>query len=288
MIQPFREKIWFDSGILSCDRIEEGLLAAGYTVYEVVRVINGKILFEAEHISRLRISARNAGFDLWLSDAQISEWLALLISENGSPDGNIELSANYRNDTCPHTRHIMAWYIPHSYPSAEDYQYGVPTVFYFSERVNPGTKYRNIPLKDAARAMMQARQAYEVVLVDKQGMVTEGSRSNIFFADKNTLFTAPVEKVLPGITRMKVVELARRAGIELIEKCIPYQGIDTMEAAFMTGTSPKVLPIRIMEETLFDTTHPLLLQTMQLYNDYIDEYLNRSRSETPGISGTDH
>jgi branched-chain amino acid aminotransferase len=275
MIQPFREKIWFDDSILSCDRIEEGLLAAGYTVYEVVRVMDGHILFEQDHLRRLRVSARNAGFDLWLSDSQISHWLAKLVSENGSPDGNIELSVNYRNETCPHTRHIMAWYIPHVYPSSGDYETGVPTVFYFSERVNPGTKYRNMPLKEAARAMMDARQAYEVILVDKQGMITEGSRSNIFFIHENTICTAPVDKVLPGITRMKVVELAKHAGIEVVEKCIHYQEIEKQEAAFITGTSPKVLPIRQIENTNFDIAHPLLVHIIQLYDDCIRQYLSR-------------
>lgn len=269
MITPFREYIWFDEEIFACDRVDERLLSQGYTVYEVIRVISGRLIFLHDHLHRFRASARNSGFDLWLSDEEITQKLYDMIKANGSPDGNIELTATYQPDACPHVRHIMAWYIPHSYPSVQQYQHGVDTLFYFSERVSPNTKYRNMPLKEAARAIMESKGVYEVILVNKQGWVTEGSRSNVFFVKGNELFTAPQNLVLMGVTRHKVIHLARIHGIPVKEEKIHYESLARFEAAFLTGTSPKVLPLRSIEQFTFNVDNAVMRSLMQWYDELL-------------------
>ena len=273
MIIPFQPFIWINSEVIQCDRVEEALLNEGRTVYEVVRVMNGKILFLEDHITRLEQSARLAGFELWQSLGQIRAALMQMCTANGFPEGNLEISANYRSDSCPVHRHLMAWYIPHSYPSPEQYQEGVDTLFYFSERVNPNAKYRNQPLKEAANAIINNRRIYEVVLVDRQGNITEGSRSNLFLIKNNALYTAPAAQVLLGITRMKILEIAGEYGIKLIEQPIPHAQLSTFESAFITGTSPKVLPVRTIENHTMIPQHPLTLSVMKHYDAMIAEYI---------------
>lgn len=269
MIKPYREYIWFDNDIFACDQIDERLLSQGYTVYEVIRVINGRFIFLRDHLHRFRASARNSGFDLWMSDDEIEQKLYAMLDANGSPDGNIELSANYQPEACPNIRHIMAWYIPHAYPAPVQYEEGVEAIFYFSERISPNTKYRNVPLKDAARAMMESQGVYEVILVNKQGWVTEGSRSNVFFVKGNELYTAPQDMVLMGVTRHKVIHLARMNGIPVRQEKIYYESLGQFEAAFLTGTSPKVLPLRRIENSTFDVRNPLLQNLRQWYDDML-------------------
>ncbi|MGC8865456.1 MAG: aminotransferase class IV [Bacteroidales bacterium] len=269
MIKPFREYIWFDNDIFTCDQVDERLLSKGYTVYEVMRVINGRLIFLHDHLHRFRASARNSGFDLWLSEEEITSKLYAMIQANGAPDGNIELSANYQPEACPNIKHIMAWYIPHSYPEALQYEQGVNTIFYFSERISPNTKYRNVPLKEAAKAMMESQGAYEVILVNQQGYVTEGSRSNIFFVKETELYTAPQDMVLMGVTRHKVIHLARMNGIVVRQEKIHYETLGQFQAAFITGTSPKVLPVRKIEEYTFDVHNSLMRSIMQWYDELL-------------------
>lgn len=269
MIKPYKEYIWFDNDIFACDQIDERLLSQGYTVYEVIRVINGRLIFLHDHLNRFRASARNSGFDLWLSEDEITSRLYAMIEANGSPDGNIELSANYQPEAWPNIRHIMAWYIPHSYPAPVQYEAGVDALFYFSERVSPNTKYRNVPLKEAARAIIESQGVYEVILVNKQGWVTEGSRSNVFFVKENELYTAPQDMVLMGVTRHKVLHLARMNGVIVRHEKIHYESLGQFDAAFLTGTSPKVLPLRRIEEYTFDVKNQLMRNMMQWYDELL-------------------
>ncbi len=269
MIKPYKEFIWFDKDIFVCDQVDERLLSAGYTVYEVIRVIKGRLIFLRDHLHRFRASARNTGFDLWLSDEEITEKLYAMIEANGNPDGNIELSANYQPEACPNIKHIMAWYIPHSYPAPLQYEQGVEAIFYFSERISPNTKYRNVPLKEAARAMMESKGVYEVILVNKQGFVTEGSRSNVFFVKNQELYTAPQDMVLMGVTRHKVLQLAYMNSVVVRQEKILYEGLGQFEAAFLTGTSPKVLPLSKIEDFNFDVHNSLMRNMMFWYDELL-------------------
>ena len=71
--------------------------------------------------------------------------------------------------------------IPHAYPTSEDYKQGVPTLTYSAMRENPGVKYINTDLRTRTNRLIKQKQVYEVLLVDKEGYITEGSRSNVFF-----------------------------------------------------------------------------------------------------------
>ncbi|NQU34922.1 MAG: aminotransferase class IV [Bacteroidetes bacterium] len=103
------------------------------------------------------------------------------------------------------------------------------------------------------------------MLVDENGFVTEGSKSNIFFLKENTLITPKTEQVLPGITRMKVIQIARRMGIKLLEEKISNKSLKLYESAFISGTSPKILPIRNIDEIQFNTKNDTIKKVMDEY-----------------------
>ncbi|HAL65108.1 MAG TPA: aminotransferase class IV, partial [Bacteroidales bacterium] len=91
MIIPYRKYIWMDDKIIEATQIDENIFFQGLTVYEVIRVIKGKLLFLEDHLKRLENSAFNAGFQLSLSQMEITRRLYEMLKANGSPDGNIEL-----------------------------------------------------------------------------------------------------------------------------------------------------------------------------------------------------
>ena len=103
--------------------------------------------------------------------------------------------------------------------------------------------------------------------------VTEGSRSNIFFLRGDEVFTTPSEAVLLGVTRQKILEACAAAGIRVTERYTSREEIGTYEAAFVSGTSPKVLPIASAGPVQMDPQHALLRRIMKLYDEICEESL---------------
>ena len=279
MIIPLRKYIWMDDKITEATQIDENIFSQGLTVYEVIRVIKGKLLFLEDHLKRFENSARNMGFQLSLSQKEITYRLYEMLHANGSLDGNIELDVNYRPDSFSPKQTFVAWYIPHHYPTEEEYRQGVKTGLFYYERKDPNIKYRNIDLKEKVKIFIEKNKIYESLLVDDGGAVTEGSKSNVFFIKENQFFTPPLSKVLPGVTRQKIIYLINKQNIVLNEGNIYVKTLNTYEASFLTGTSPKVLPIAFINEQSYNVNHPLLHFIMKSYDDIIESYLNE------GING---
>ena len=112
-----------------------------------------------------------------------------------------------------------------------------------------------------------------MILVDEQGRVTEGSRSNILFFRGDRVCTTPDEAVLLGVTRTRILEACRGVGIPVEQVYVKAEEIGTYEAAAVCGTSPKVLPICAVGEVKMDVNHPLLRRVMALYDQVCEKSL---------------
>jgi D-alanine transaminase len=78
----------------------------------------------------------------------------------------------------------------------------------------------------------------------RNGLITEGSRSNIFFVIDNTLFTHPESNyVLSGITRKNILRIAHESGIKIREEALQENRIRFVTEAFITNTSAEITPV---------------------------------------------
>jgi D-alanine transaminase len=78
----------------------------------------------------------------------------------------------------------------------------------------------------------------------RNGLITEGSHSNIFFVINGTLFTHPESnQVLSGVTRKNVLKIAQDAGISIREEAVQENRIRFIQEAFITNTSAEVTPV---------------------------------------------
>jgi len=141
----------------------------------------------------------------------------------------------------------------------------------------PHAKVQNPGLRDRANRKISEKGFFEVLLVDSEGHITEGSRSNVFFIKNETLYSSPVEDILEGITRIKVMQLCQNAGIKVVESAIDSTTLDQFQAAFLTGTSPMILPICAIDNIIYKTDLPLLIKLRELYNQLIENYLEPRR-----------
>ena len=231
------------------------------SVYEVVRVTDGRPVFLEEHYSRLEKSLAAMGRVPEFSCEELRECIADLVSESGIKDHNIKIEADVEGFS-------RLYLSPTHYPEPEMYRTGVKTDLFRGERRSPNVKMMDRELREATDEVIRKGGLYEVLLVDRNGQITEGSRSNVFFIKDGEVFTAPAEKVLLGVTRSKIIEIIRAMGVTLHEEAVDAGDIGSFDAAFISGTSPKVLPIASAGETLFDVNEPILRKIMEKYDEY--------------------
>lgn len=221
------------------------LIIKGRPLYEVIRVMDGKPLFYSEHISRLHNSARLAGTEIPVADGELKSQVAELLELNNLNSGNFKIIFSEGQ--------LSVFKVRHKYPDKTMYEGGVDTVLYHGERKNPNIKAIDTVFRSGTNEKMMEKNAYEAILVDKKGFVTEGSRSNIFMIMGDNVITSPVEDVLPGITRDKIIEISKKLGYNVMEKKVSYLDLEAMDGLFISGTSPEVLPIRKVDGLQFDS-----------------------------------
>lgn len=246
----------------------------GILIYEVIRIVEGKILFLEDHLERFRNSLQKAQLETDpLTDTVIFERIKRLIQTNKLENGNIKFLLN--KDLEGNVT-FYAHEIPHYYPGEKEYQEGIKLMLFEAERTNPSIKQLHSNLKERVDAAIKENGAFEALLVHPNGYITEGSKSNFFIIKDNMVYTAPAEDVLPGVTRKKLMNLFQKHGITYVEARILPKDIHTFEAAFVSGTSPKVLPAKTIDQIEFNPKHQLLLQIMHLYNTEIGNYLKKT------------
>lgn len=251
--------------------------SSSQTIYEVLRVQSGVPLFLESHMERLETSAVLMGYSIRTISDKIQSSITELIKCNNTPEKNVKIIVYNLESSVPD---YMAYFIQSSYPTSEEYQNGVHGVLLNEERDNPNAKVVNSSFKERIAHTLAQKKAYEVLLVNSKNEVTEGSRSNIFFVRNGKVLTAPKGNVLMGITRASVFELCKNLGIEIVEKPISSTILGEMEGVFMTGTSPKILPISTINNINFSSaSNPIINMLMKGYDEMVEKYIREKTTE---------
>ncbi len=252
------------------DSEKSGFPESTRLVYEVIRVMNGKVLFVEEHYIRLTNTILSFHLQIGLSFQEFCICVNEIIVINNKLEGNIKV-------VCSVSETENFWefsFIPHSYPSEEEYFNGIRTDLYFAEREDPNAKVLRESFRNRVNQYISDHELYEVLLVDRNGKITEGSRSNVFFVKENRFFTAPESSVLVGITRQKVIDCLNELGYSIQEIAVSANDIGKYDACFITGTSPKVLPVKTINFQVFDTQLESVNELMERYNQMISTNIN--------------
>lgn len=237
------------------------IFGSGLSIYEVIRVFNHKPIFLNDNLMRLSNSIKKSNLDIEVSNLDIKNKLQRFIALENISEGNLKYVLHIVSDRTDE----YLYQIPHSYPSEENYQNGVKTITLHAVRENPEVKYVNESLRELTNKLIRENQVYEILLIDNEEYITEGSRSNVFFIQGNTLYTASVQHVLPGTCRKRVIDICKDNGIALKEERTAYSSVQKYDAAFITGTSPLILPIRQIDNFMFNTNNQLLRRLMNIY-----------------------
>ena len=97
----------------------------------------------------------------------------------------------------------------------------------------------------------------------------------MFFIKENNIYTSEGKSVLPGVTRTEIFKQAKESKINLNEVKIPLININQYEAAFISGTSPNILPIQYIDDVRFDVNNLILRKIINDFNNRIEKYINK-------------
>ncbi|MFE0441233.1 aminotransferase class IV [Aerococcus sp. NPDC058936] len=253
--------------IHSTDNLHPFEKLTGKNVYEVIRVREGIPLFLEDHLRRFRAFAGFVGLPLTDSDDILINRLYQLVDKNGAFDQNIKLIWNKDMG-------LLAFFTKSPYPPARYYQTGIKTTLLDLEREDPNIKIQREAYQKTVLAEREKTGSYEVLLVDQEGNVTEGSRSNLFIVKGEKLYTSPAKNVLLGIVRSKVVAICQQQQIDIIEQNIPVTELNTIDGAFISGTGNDVLPIASIDSfKLASVKSPVISSIMHEYDRLVKEYI---------------
>lgn len=114
-----------------------------------------------------------------------------------------------------------------------------------------------------ARRRAIAAGADDVVLLDRDGDVAEAPVSNAFAVVSGELWTPPLGRVLPGITRDSVIAIARDEGIVVREERLPREVFRAADEAFLTSTSAPLSPIAWLDGRALTAPGPVTLRVLE-------------------------
>lgn len=230
--------------------IEDRGFQFGDGVYEVIRTYGGRPFGLEAHLNRLDRSARELSLVQPYTREQWTAWIQQGIRDAGYAEAKVYLQI---------TRGVAAR--DHAFPSNI-----APTVVMTIRELMPfpvktresgviaktcedlrwgrcDIKSVNLLANVLAREEAKRAGVFEAILV-KDGLVTEGSVSNVMAVQSGTVVTAPEgPRILSGVTRTVVLDLAKAAGISVREQFLPVESLYTADEVFLTGTTMEVLAV---------------------------------------------
>ena len=230
--------------------IEDRGFQFGDGIYEVIRTYKGRPFALEAHLDRLERSATALDLTQPYSRTEWTRHLLEGIRRAAYPEAKIYIQLS--RGVAPRD---------HAYP-AEGTPTAVMTVREFhpldrsvqaagveamtTEDIRWGRcDIKSVNLLANVLARQQAKQAkvFEAILV-KAGLVTEGAVSNVMVVQGGAVMTAPEgPRILSGVTRAVVLELARNEGLPVQERFISQAELYGSDEVFLTGTTVEVLAV---------------------------------------------
>jgi D-alanine transaminase len=239
----------------------------GDGVYEVIRAVNGRLFASRFHNQRLERSLEGVRIDLSDSDSpqRFTDIGEQLLRENDLGQGEATLYIQVTRGTAPRAHYFPAPDVaPTVYISVAPFKpYTELAQSGASAISHPDLRWGRCDLKTLnllpnvlATQTAKERGAFEAMLI-RDGVVTEGARTNFFGVVKGTLRTHPCDNhILPGITRSVLGDLARGLSIEFDETPISVSEIPTVSELFLTGTTTDVMPVVSLDDKRVGSGRP--------------------------------
>jgi branched-chain amino acid aminotransferase len=261
MNECYGNKFILNGNLQPVEMFDNSLVYEGDSVYEVLRMIRGNPIFFHDHLERLATSVKLQKKTFLADMPTLRKDIINLARSDKKRETNVKIVFNYKNGET----NYLVYFIEPGYPSESQYKKGVKGILFFAERKDPESKVINHRLRSSIYHKLILESGYEAILVNENNLITEGSRSNIFFLKGETLTTAPDNVILNGITRKHILEICVENKIRVEFACVKADEIKEYDAVFMTGTSPMVLAFYCIDNYFFNVNISLVERLRKLY-----------------------
>lgn len=239
----------------------------GFGVYELLKIRDGIVYFEKQHVERLFNSAKVIGLSHSFTGEVVSSYINDLQKAEKIESGNLKvilLGGKTSSDA-------QLFILPLSplFPNRKFYTEGVKTITFQYERPYPQAKTLNMLGSFLAFKKAKEKNCYDALLLNSNRNILEGTRTNFFAIKDKTLFTQKSETILEGVTRTTLIHVAGKLGYKIKEENIYLNQLDKYSGAFLTSTSSKILPIKQIDGFVFPTLPENLKLLMNGYNDFL-------------------
>jgi D-alanine transaminase len=237
----------------------------GDSVYEVFRMYQGRCWLEGEHFARLRRSLKELDFppyDLDALAARIYRTIAASRIQEGTVYVQITRGVAPRSHAFPDppvTPTELIVVRPYDDgPTARLRETGVKVISH------PDTRWKRCDIKSTnllanCMATEAARRAgaYEAILVDSAGFVTEATHTSVLWVRQGRIEGTPEGNViLPGMTRQLVLRLVKPLGIPFVGTHVTLPELKAADEVILVGTTTEVVPIVQIDDDRIGTDQP--------------------------------
>jgi len=269
------KKFILNGNLQPAEIFDNSLVYEGDSVYEVLRMSRGNPIFFSDHMERLVMSVKLQKKNILADIPDLLKAIISLARSDKKRESNLKIVFNYNSGIY----NWLIYYIEPIYPTELQYRNGVKGILFFAERKDPESKVINHKLRSSIYHKLILECGYEAILVNENNLITEGSRSNIFFLKGETLVTAPDNVILNGITRKHILQICSEHKISVEYLCVSADDISEYDAVFMTGTSPMVLPFNCIGDKYFNVRIPLVERLRKLYLEKAEASIGLFRAE---------
>src|SRR3989344_3754461 len=221
----------------------------GFGVYESIRVTAGVPYFLRDHIERLLGSAQEIQLAHPFTPELITKSIRELIAKNEAETCNLKIlligpstsfdKAQDKSLRAGGEAMLNILCLNPLFPDKKLYRDGAHCITTVYERMLPHAKPLNMLGSYLAYRKAKEAGAYDALLIDREGCITEGTRTNFFCIKGKTLYSPPEARILLGVTRKVLLKVAAQEGFTLEERDIKLDEVASYDAAFITSTSTK-------------------------------------------------
>jgi branched-chain amino acid aminotransferase len=267
----------FDSGFVLGDGVWEGL-----------RVERGTVLFLEQHLVRLFEGMKTLDFKPDFDMDQISRRLYALLAANAMEDGvHIRLMVSrgvkatpYQDPRVTVTPPTVVIIPEYKLPLPETVDHGVRLYTVYTRRGYPDVQDPTLNTHSKLNCIVACIQATkagadEALMLDPHGFVATCNSTHFFIVRRGEVWTSTGDYCLDGITRAKVLQLARELGIPVRECNFSLHDVYNASEAFVTGTFAGIVPVREIDgRSIGDAaSRPVIARLRQAYRQAVGRYV---------------
>lgn len=251
-------------------------------IYEVIPVMDSRLIDSVGHMERLNRSLRELEIPSPMSDRAMTMIIGEVLRRNRVRDGWVYVQVTRgvapRDHAFPSDPDPAVVIYARQKPASarrKNAEQGVPVITVEDQRwarcdIKTVALLPNCMAKQAARAA----GAYEAFMLDRDGMVTEGSSTNAWIVSQDGhLITRPVtDNILNGVTRLSLMAMAAQAGLTVEERAFSGDELKQAREVFLTSSSGMAIPVVRVDDRVIGNGQPgsITGRIIDLFDRYVE------------------